>query len=84
MEGAKKRILRALLRGQKITTLDANRIGRTTEGGRRIREIRDSYPVLKERVKGEDYFYYYIDRDFLKEHRKQQKGIWEAFREIFG
>lgn len=84
MEAAKKRILKAMLRGEKLTTLDANTIGRTTEGGRRIRELRSTYPIIREQVPGERYSWYYIEPEFLKEHRKTQKNIWDAFKEIFG
>lgn len=42
---AKRLILQALLEGQRITTLDANIIGHTVAGDRRIREIRQKFPV---------------------------------------
>ena len=74
----------AMLRGEKLTTLDANTIGRTTEGGRRIRELRSTYPIIREQVPGERYSWYYIEPEFLKEHRKTQKNIWDTFTEIFG
>ena len=73
-----------MLRGEKLTTLDANTIGRTTEGGRRIRELRSTYPIIREQVPGERYSWYYIEPEFLKEHRKTQKNIWDTFTEIFG
>lgn len=85
MIGAKTKILRALLRGEKITPLDANRIGRTTEGGRRIREIRIDYPVLRERIEGTKYFRYYLDPEYLKEYRAKNKAVrvWENVKNIF-
>lgn len=55
-EGARKRILKALMEGRRISVLDANIIGNTTEGGRRIRQIREQYPVLKEAVAGSNWF----------------------------
>ena len=52
-KGAKKaRILNALLTGRKLTAYEANEIGKTTEGARVIRNIRESYPVLKCKVAG--------------------------------
>ena len=64
---AKTRILNALLKGQRLTTFQANLIGETTEGGRRIRELRQYYPIHKEQVPGESYYRYYLPEDFLKE-----------------
>ena len=45
-----KRILNAMLKGRKITPAEANRIGRTTDGTRHIRFIREKYPVKDEKV----------------------------------
>lgn len=42
---AKRLILQALLEGARITSYDANIIGHTVAGDRRIREIRKDYPV---------------------------------------
>ena len=71
--GAKKRrILNALLMGIKITSYEANRIGKTTEGGRMIRFIREKYPVIKEPITGEVYYRYYIDKEWLAAYRKEK------------
>lgn len=71
--GAKKRrILKALLMGRKITSYEANRIGKTTEGGRMIRFIREKYPVIKEPITGEVYYRYYIDKEWLSAYRKDK------------
>ena len=85
MIGARTKILRVMLRGEKITPLDANRIGRTTEGGRRIREIRNSYPVIKERIEGTRYYRYYLDPEYVKEYRNKArvKRIWENLKSFF-
>ena len=69
-EAAKKLILNALMKGQRITTLDANIIGKTTEGGRRIRELREHYPIMKEQVPGESYCRYFIPAEFIAEQKK--------------
>ena len=58
-------ILNALLDGQKLTTFRANTIGKTTEGGRRIRELREHYPIKKEQVPGESYYQYYLPAEYL-------------------
>ena len=60
-----KRILAAMLEGQKITPADANRIGNTTDGTRYIRYIREKYPVKSEKVEGELYHRYWIDEQYL-------------------
>lgn len=60
-----KRILNAMLKGRKITPAEANRIGRTTDGTRHIRFIREKYPVKDEKVEGELYHRYWIDEEFL-------------------
>ena len=60
-----KRILNAMLKGRKITPVDANRIGNTTDGTRHIRFIREKYPVKSEKVEGELYKRYWIDEDYL-------------------
>ncbi len=74
IECAKKLILQALLAGQKITAYDANQIGRTTAGARRIRQIREKFPVKKEQVPGESYCRYYLDEDFLFEFWKSKSA----------
>ena len=60
-----KRILDAMLKGRKITPADANRIGRTTDGTRYIRFIKEKYPVRHEKVEGELYHRYWIDENYL-------------------
>ena len=60
-----RRILNAMLKGRKITPAEANRIGRTTDGTRHIRFIREKYPVKSQRVEGELYKVYWIDEDYL-------------------
>ena len=60
-----KRILNAMLNGQKLTPFDANRIGETTDGTRFISFIREKYPVKDEKVEGELYHRYWIDEEFL-------------------
>lgn len=81
MIGARARILRALLRGKKITSLEANRIGRTTEGGRRIREIRDKYPVMKEEVESVKYCRYYLDPAYIAEYRNKNR-MWRCWENV--
>lgn len=61
-----KRILDAMLSGMKLTPYDANEIGKTTDGTRFIRFIRQKYPVKSERVEGELYKKYWIDEEYLK------------------
>lgn len=60
-----KRILDAMLQGRKLTPFEANEIGRTTDGTRYIRYIREKYPVKSERVEGELYRKYWIDEAYL-------------------
>ena len=60
-----QRILNAMLKGRKITPADANRIGRTTDGTRYIRFIKEKYPVRHEKVEGELYHRYLIDENYL-------------------
>ena len=68
-EVKQRRILQAMLNGQKITPKDANDIGGTTDGTRYIRFIREHFPVKDEKVEGEMYHRYWIDEEFLKEGR---------------
>ena len=78
-KGAKKaRILNALLAGRVLTAYDANEIGKTTDGTRVIRKIRESYPVLKCKVAGEIYYQYWIDRDYLNQLSQVRKDINEG------
>ena len=71
-----KRILYAMLMGEKITPLDANRIGNTTDGTRKIRYLRTKYPIRSEKVKGEPYHVYWIDEDFIQSLKKDNKGAF--------
>ena len=75
MRSSRLLILRALLSGRKITTYEANKIGRTTEGGRRIRQIRESYPVLKEQIGNSKSYRYYLDPAYLEEYRKKRRLV---------
>ena len=60
-----QRILQAMLEGKKITPIEANQIGNTTDGTRFIRFIREKYPVKQEKVEGELYHRYWIDEEYL-------------------
>lgn len=74
--GAKtSRVLNALLAGRVLTPFDANNIGRTSDGTRIIRTIRTMYPVKKQRVPGELYCKYWIDKEYLAELKKIGKQI---------
>ena len=70
---SRRAILKALLNGDKLTAFEANKIGNTTAGARRIRQLRETYPILKEPVPGEMYVRYFIDPEWLAEHKKNQK-----------
>lgn len=65
-----QRILEAMLQGKKITPVEANRIGDTTDGTRHIRFIREKYPVKSEKVEGELYHRYWIDEEYLDSLKK--------------
>lgn len=85
---SRRAILSALLKGRKLTAFEANEIGQTTAGARRIRQIRETYPVLKEPVPGEMYVRYFIDPEWLAEHKRNQKKpigqrIGEFFDDLF-
>lgn len=67
-----KRILNAMLQGKKITPFEANAIGKTTDGTRFIRFIREKYPVKSEKVEGELYHRYWIDEEYLAQQQKQE------------
>ena len=61
----KQRILRALLQGQVLTPMEANEIGRTSDGTRVIRKLREeNWHIRKERVAGESYYRYWMDEAF--------------------
>lgn len=84
--GARRRILNALLRGEKLTSLEANRVGRTTEGGRRIRQIRENHPVLKEKVPGSKKHYrYFLDPAYVEEYQNKTgiRKVWAAIKSLF-
>lgn len=68
---AQARILNALLMGARLTPITANEIGGTTEGTRKIRKIRETYPVRSEKVAGELYRRYWIDEAFLMNLNKK-------------
>lgn len=65
-----QRILDAMLQGRKITPIEANNIGNTTDGTRFIRFIREKYPVKDEKVEGELYHRYWIDEAYLEKLRE--------------
>ena len=67
LKAKSQRILDALLSGRKITPIEANQIGNTTDGTRLIRFIREKYPVKSEKVEGELYHRYWIDEVYLAE-----------------
>jgi hypothetical protein len=69
-----KRILNAMLQGRKITPAEANRIGRTTDGTRHIRFIREKYPVKSEKVEGELYHRYWIDEEYLAQQKQENEA----------
>ena len=83
-----RRILNALLSGMRLTPFTANEIGRTTEGTRMIRHIRESFPVMKAQVAGANYCEYFIDPEWLKEYKKEGKKplkekIGDFFEDLF-
>lgn len=83
-ESKQRRILAALIRGMKLTPDDANRIGKTSDGTRYIRFIREDYPVLKAEVAGEDYKVYYLDPEWLHQYRIEHKRpLGERVRGFF-
>ena len=71
--GARRLILNALLEGRRLTSYEANDIGKTTEGGRRLRQLCETYPIIKEAIPGEPYKLYYLDPVWLEEYRKEHK-----------
>lgn len=81
---SRKAILSALLRGYRLTAFQANKIGNTTAGARRIRQLRETYPILKEPVPGEMYVRYYIDPEWLAERKKNHnKSLCERVGDFF-
>lgn len=73
-----RRILNALLSGIKLTPFDANNIGRTSDGTRFIRRLREKYPIKDERVEGELYHRYWIDEEYLRELKEIGKQVSEG------
>jgi hypothetical protein len=71
--GARRLILNALLEGRRLTSYEANVIGKTTEGGRRLRQLCATYPIIKEAIPGEPYKLYYFDPARLEEYRSERK-----------
>lgn len=81
---SRRAILKALLNGDRLTAYDANKIGNTTAGTRRIRQLRETYPILKEPVPGEMYVRYFIDPEWLAEYKKrQEKPLSERIKTFF-
>lgn len=74
-ETKQRRILNALLQGRKLTPFDANGIGKTSDGTRFIRRIREKWPVKDMRVAGERYYLYWMDEDFLHEWWKSGSSL---------
>lgn len=73
-----QRILQAMLEGKKITPIEANQIGNTTDGTRFIRFIREKYPVKQEKVEGELYHRYWIDEEYLAQLKEIGQQINEG------
>lgn len=82
-ESKQRRILAALLRGMRLTPDDANRIGKTSDGTRLIRFIREDYPVLKAEVAGENYKVYYLDPEWLSQYNADKKPLREKIGDFF-
>ena len=73
-----KRSLAALLSGRKITPIEANQIGNTTDGTRLIRFMREKYPIKHEKVEGELYHRYWIDESYLAQLKEIGKQVSEG------
>lgn len=73
-----QRILDALLQGMVLTPKDANDIGDTTDGTRFIRFLREKYPIKDEKVEGELYHRYWMDREYLDSLREIGKQVSEG------
>lgn len=80
---SRRAILSALLNGDRLTAYEANKIENTTAGARRIRQLRETYPILKEPVPGEMYVRYYMDPEWLAEHKKKKKSLCERVGDFF-
>lgn len=73
-----RRILNAMLKGRKITPIEANQIGNTTDGTRLIRFMREKYPIKHEKVEGELYHRYWIDESYLSQLKEIGKQVNEG------
>jgi hypothetical protein len=73
-----QRILDALLQGMVLTPKDANDIGDTTDGTRFIRFLREKYPIKDEKVEGELYHRYWMDREYLASLKEIGKQVSEG------
>ena len=73
-----QRILDVLLTGRKITPYEANMIANTTDGTRYIRFLREKYPIKDEKVEGELYHRYWMDREYLASLKEIGKQVSEG------
>ena len=73
-----QRILDALLQGMVLTPKDANDIGDTTDGTRFIRFLREKYPIKDEKVEGELYHRYWMDREYLASLKEIGRQVSEG------
>lgn len=73
-----QRILDALLQGMVLTPKDANDIGDTTDGTRFIRFLREKYPIKDEKVEGELYHRYWMDREYLDSLKEIGRQVSEG------
>lgn len=67
----------------RLTPDDANRIGKTSDGTRLIRFIREDYPVLKAEVAGENYKVYYLDPEWLSQYNAEKKPLRGKIGDFF-
>lgn len=68
----------ALLQGMVLTPKDANDIGDTTDGTRFIRFLREKYPIKDEKVEGELYHRYWMDREYLASLKEVGRQVSEG------
>ena len=73
-----QRILDVLLTGRKITPYEANIIANTTDGTRYIRFLREKYPIKDEKVEGELYHRYWMDREYLASLKEIGRQVSEG------
>lgn len=73
-----QRILDVLLTGRKITPYEANMIANTTDGTRYIRFLREKYPIKDEKVEGELYHRYWMDREYLASLKEVGRQVSEG------